>query len=723
MSEGPDLRMFRRRSVKLVRQTEAAECGLACLAMVANHHGLDVDLATLRRRLKPSVRGATLKAMMAMADLLDLTPRPVKAPLDQLGRLHLPAILHWDMNHFVVLASVRGDKVNILDPVGRSSSLSFDEVSNHYTGVALELRPTDDFEPSEQRARLRLAQLWKRIGGLKRAMIQTVVLSIVMQTFALASPYYMQVALDDALPALDADLLTVLATGFALFTLLNAAAALLRSFVLLSAGTSLGFGIASNVARRLFRLPVAWFERRHVGDVLSRFQSINPIRQFLTEGAIAAVLDGSLAVLTFIVMVYYSAILAGVALLAFGLYAAVRYVSFAAQRKAQEDVIMTGGKEQSMMIESLRGIVTLRLYNKETSRHSLWQSRLTDSMNAAADLTRITAWQTVANTLIIGLETILSVWLAIRMVIAGGFSVGMVFAFMAYKAQFLQKGASIIDQGIAYRLLSLHLERLSDIALAEMDPSFGKTSERSNTDFQGRIELRNLSFRYSPSEPFVIDGMNLVVEPGEHVAITGPSGGGKSTLLKLLLGLVEPEHGEVLVDSQPLADFGYKNFHDQIGAVLQEDNLFAGTLAENIALFDDSPDMDRIMQAADAAAVAQDVAAMPMGYETLVGDMGSTLSGGQRQRILLARAIYRQPKILIMDEGTSHLDPSREQLVNAAVAKLGITRIIVAHRIETIISADRIFATNQGKLEEITESMAPIKEQFQAARANRPPSP
>ena len=722
MNDGLDLRMFRRRSVKLVRQTEAAECGLACLAMVANHHGLDVDLATLRRRLLPSARGATLKALMAMADVLDLTPRPVKATLDQLGKLHLPAILHWDMNHFVVLDSVRGEKAEILDPAGRLRSVSLDEVSDHYTGVALELRPADDFEPSEHRTRLRLAQLWKRIGGLKRAMIQTVVLSIVMQTFVLASPYYMQVALDDALPSLDADLLTVLATGFALFTLLNAAATLLRSFVLLSAGTSLGFGIASNVARRLFRLPVAWFERRHVGDVLSRFQSINPIRQFLTEGAIAAALDGSLAVLTFVVMIYYSALLASVALVAFGLYAAVRRVSFAAQRRAQENAIMTGGKEQSTMIESLRGIVTLRLYNKETSRHSLWQSRLTDSMNAAADLTRITAWQTVANTLIIGLETVLSVWLAIRMVIAGGFSVGMVFAFLAYKAQFLQKGASLIDQGIAYSLLSLHLERLSDIALAEVDPSFEKTPERSNAEFRGRIELRDISFRYSPSEPFVIEGLNLVVEPGEHVAITGPSGGGKSTLLKILLGLVEPEHGEVLIDGQPIAQFGYKNFHDQIGAVLQEDNLFAGTLAENIALFDEIPEMDRIIQAADAAAVGQDVAAMPMGYETLVGDMGSTLSGGQRQRILLARAIYRRPKLLIMDEGTSHLDPSREQAVNAAVAKLGITRIIVAHGIETIIAADRIFATTRGKLEEITASMAPIKEQLQAARPNSPPA-
>lgn len=706
--------MFRRTRVRLIRQNEHSECGLASLAMVARFYGMNTDLAALRRRLQPCSRGATLKSLIDMADRIGLTPRPVKAPLDQLGKLHLPAILHWNMNHFVVVEAVSGGKATIHDPGGRTARLPMAEVSAHYTGVALELRPSDDFEPLDDKISLRLSQLWKRISGLKRAMIQTAILSLVMQAFVLASPYYMQVAIDDALPSLDKDLLTVLAVGFGLFTLINAVALLLRSFVLLSAGTSLGFGIAANVARRLFRLPIAWFERRHVGDVLSRFQSITPIRQFLTEGAIAAALDGSLTILTLVLMVFYSPLLAAIAVVAFILYALVRRISFSAQRTAQEEAIMNAGREQSTMIESLRGIVTLRLYNKEASRHALWQSRLTDSMNATADLTRITAWQTVGNTAIIGIETIVSVWLAIGMVIDGGFSVGMVFAFMAYKAQFLQKGASLIDQAIAYRLLGLHLERLSDIALTEPDPSFAVGAEVADAEFGGRIELRNLCFRYSPSEPRVIDGLNLVVEPGEHVAITGPSGGGKSTLLKILLGLVEPESGEVLVDGLPLVRFGYKNFHEQVGAVLQDDHLFAGTLAENIALFDEAPEMDRVVQAAEAAALTPDIAAMPMGFETLVGDMGSTLSGGQRQRLLLARAIYRRPKLLVMDEGTSHLDPAREQAVNAAVARLGITRIIVAHRIETIIAADRIFAATAGRLDEITDRMAPIREQLAA---------
>jgi len=523
----------------------------------------------------------------------------------------------------------------------------------------------------------------------------------VMQAFVLASPYYMQVAIDRALPALDRDLLTVLALGFGLFTLINVAASLLRSFVLLSAGSSLSYGVAANVARRLFRLPVSWFEKRHVGDVLSRFQSITPIQQAMTQGAVAAVIDGALAILILVVMFFYSATLTLIALVAFALYALVRFISFSFQREAQEETIVQHSREQSMLIESIRGIVTLRLFNRESARHAQWQTKLTDAVNADIGLARIGIWQQVANTLIFGLETILAIWLAIGFVIDGGFSVGMVFAYIAYKTQFLTRAASLIDQGIAFKMLGLHLERLSDIAMADQDPSFAK-SLPPKAELKGRLELRNIRFRYSPSDPLVLDGVDLVVEPGEHVAITGPSGGGKSTLVKIILGLLEPDEGEVLVDGVPLDRFGHKNYHDQIGAVLQEDSLFAGSLADNIALFDDALDMERIVASAQAAAIHEDIARMPMQYETLVGDMGSTLSGGQKQRVLLARALYRQPKLLVMDEGTSHLDAAHEHAVNAAVAKMGVTRIIIAHRAETIAAAGRLFVAVGGKLVELS---------------------
>lgn len=714
MSADLQLGFFSKSRVRLIRQTEVAECGVASLAMIANFHGMDVDLGSLRRRFQPSLRGASLKSLIAMADQMALTPRPVKLPLEKVDALHVPAILHWDMNHYVVLEKVKRGKALIHNPEGRSRWYAFDELSRHFTGVALEIRPADDFEPVRQRERLKLSQLWRRITGLKRALLQTLVLSIVMQAFVLASPYYMQVAIDDALPALDASLLTVLALGFGLFTLINAGATLLRAFVLLSAGTSLGFGIQTNIARRLFRLPVSWFEKRHVGDILSRFQSVTPIQQFLTQGAVGALLDGSLAVFTLALMFFYSPELALLALVAFALYGIVRAVTFAAQRSTQEEAIVTSGKEQSTMIESLRGIVTLRLFNRESTRHAFWQSRLTDSMNASVSLARLGAWQSAGNTLVFGIENVVSVWLAIRFVIDGGFSVGMVFAYMAYKTQFLQKAASLIDQGIAFRMLGLHLERLSDIAMAEQDASFAQ-AHVPGPELKGRIELRNVSFRYSPTDPLVLDGVSLVVEPGDHIAITGPSGGGKSTLVKIMLGLLEPESGEVRIDGVPLARFGYKNYHEQLGAVLQDDSLFAGTLADNIALFDDSPDQERVVMAAATAALHDDISAMPMRYETLVGDMGSTLSGGQRQRLLMARALYRRPRVLVMDEGTSHLDPAREEAINLAISRLGISRVVIAHRMESLLTASTIYAVQGGRLIEITDNFAAIRSKLASA--------
>lgn len=423
--------------------------------------------------------------------------------------------------------------------------------------------------------------------------------------------------------------------------------------------------------------------------------------------------------LTFGLMLWYSPLLALGAAIAFALYAVVRLISFSFEREAQEASIITHGKEQTTLIETLRGMTTLRLFGRETLRHALWQTKLTDAVNSDVRLARIHIWQATANTLIFGIENIVTVWLAVGFVISGaGFSVGMVFAYISYKTQFMQKAAALIDQGIAFKMLGLHLERLSDIALLVEDKSFGSNADFA-TDLKGRIELRQVFYRYSPSDPLVLDGADLVIEPGEHVAITGPSGGGKSTLVKLLLGLVEPEAGEVLVDGLPLARFGYKSFHAQIAAVLQEDSLFAGSLAENIALFDDALDMERVVAAAVAASIHDDIARMPMQYEILVGDMGSTLSGGQKQRVLLARALYRQPKVLVMDEGTAHLDTAHEQAVNSAVTAMGITRIIIAHQQETIAQAGRVLVMVGGKLHDLK---ALIEQQQQLASATQPSS-
>lgn len=686
------------RRMRLVRQAEITECGLACLAMISNYWGSDLDLPALRRRFGVSSRGITLRTLMQTADSLGLTPRALKiAPgsgvLAGLSGIQTPAILHWDLDHFVVVEKVTKGRAYILNPAVGASWHDEQSLSRHVTGVALELRPSTTFRPERDRTPLSLRQLWSGSTGFRRSIFQTAILSLVLQAHVLASPYFLQLAIDQALPSFDRDLLAVLAIGFGLFALISGAAYLLRSFVLLSSGTTLGFGISSNVARRLMRLPVGWFEKRTVGDVLSRFQSVMPIQKFLTDTAAATLIDGLLAVLTLMLMLAYSPMLTLVPLVALVVYGLVRWMLFGAERSAENERIIAQGREQGMMIESLRGMVTLRLSGRETMRHATWQNALSTSLGAAYAHDRIRAWQLSAGNLIGSVEIVAVVWLSVATAIGGGFTTGMIFAFLAYRLQFSTATRSLIDQAVTFRMLGLHLDRLSDIALQDEDAGFSEPD--APIDFRGGVALRGVTYRYGANDPFVLRGVHLDIAPGEHVAITGTSGGGKTTLTKILLGLIEPTDGQVLIDGIPLARYGRRSFREHVGAVLQDDQLFAGTIAENVAGFD-VVDVERMWEALDAAAIAEDVQAMPMKHLTLVGDMGSSLSGGQRQRILLARALYRRPRLLVMDEGTAHLDVEHERAVNARIAQMGITRVVIAHRRETIDAADRVVVVSDG---------------------------
>lgn len=694
-----------RRSVKPIRQAEVSECGLACLGMIANFLGHDLDLPALRRRFGTSSRGMTLRQVMQTADSLGMAGRPLKVGLEGLGKLELPAILHWDLNHFVVLERIKGNKVYIIDPARGAGWHTFEAISAHFTGVALEIRRAPGFAPEAEKRPLKLRQLWSRSRGFARSVGQILLLSLVLQTYALASPYYLQIAVDQVLPSLDSDLLAVLAIGFLLLGIVGAGAALLRSFTLLASGTALSFGITANVARRLLRLPISWFETRSVGDILSRFQSVHPIQQLLTESGPGAIIDGALAILTLTMMMVYSPVLAIIPAVAAITYVALRCATLSAERQAENERIIATGREQGSMIETLRGIVTLRLAGREVMRQAVWQNRLSEALGAKYTHERFRIFQQTGFTLIGTLEHIALVWLAVRLCIHGGFSIGMVIAFLAYRLQFSTATKSLTDAIIDMRLLSLHLDRLSDIALTDEDEGYHEPQQTWATDCQGRIDLRGIVFAYGPHDPRILNGVDLSIVPGDHVAITGPSGGGKTTLTKILLGLVSPQAGEVLIDGVALERYGRRAFRESVGAVLQDDTLFAGTIADNVAGFEEV-DHDRLRKALDDAAVLDDVNAMPLKHLTLVGDMGSTLSGGQRQRILLARALYRQPRILVMDEGTAHLDVALEARVNARIGAMGITRIIIAHRKETIAAASRIILIENGKAREIDKGQS-----------------
>nr|WP_183453044.1 peptidase domain-containing ABC transporter [Microvirga lupini] len=678
-------------------QSEAAECGLACLAMVATYHGRDVDLTALRRLFSISLKGVTLKDVLLMGQRLGMSGRGLRLEPEQLRDIKLPCILHWDMNHFVVLKEVGVRKVTIHDPAVGVRTLSLDEVGHHFTGIALELTPTQSFERKKEISRLGLSALWGRMRGIKRALAQALVLSTVLQFAVLAAPFYMQLAVDEAVMKGDSGLLTALALGFGLLMLIHIGADWLRSHVLLFLSGALNFQMGANLFHHLVRLPLAWFEKRHIGDLVSRFRSAEPIQRLISEGLVAALVDGVMATLTLAMILIYSPKLSGIVFAALALYALLRFALYRSLRQRQEEMIEAAAKEQTTFIETARAIQSIKIFGRESDREAVWQNRYAASISRSIRQGRFTIGFKTANDLIYGLENVLVVWLGAKAIMANDMTIGMLYAFMAYKEQFLSKATNLIETGIQYRMLDLHLDRLSDIALTEREGDLHGDSLVARP-VAGAVELRNVSFRYADTEPDVLSGADLKVEAGEFVAITGPSGGGKTTLLKIMLGLFKPRDGAVLIDGTPIAHFGIQGFRQQIGVVMQDDQLLSGSIAENICFFDARIDLDWMRECARIAGVDDEIMAMPMNYNTLIGDMGTTLSGGQRQRVLLARALYRRPRMLFMDEGTSSLDLDKEREVNRALAELKITRIVIAHRPETIRAADRIVVLREGRV-------------------------
>lgn len=682
-----------RRATPIVMQTEAAECGLACLAMVAGFHGHRTDLGTLRRQHSVSLKGTTLAHLMQIAGLLKLNSRPLKLELDALAQLALPAILHWDLNHFVVLVAVSPRGAVVHDPAGGRRRLGWQELSKHFTGVALELAPTPEFKPRDERQRLSLRALVGPLPGLSGTVLQVLLLAGALEIFAILSPFFMQWVVDGALVSEDRDLLTVLGVGFLLLGLIQVGVSGLRAWVVMMLGTILNLQLASRLFHRLLRLPLDYFQKRQLGDIASRFESLNVIQRALTGSFIEAVVDGLMAVITLGIMLFYSATLTAIVLVAATLYCALRLALYSPLREASEEQLVRAARQQSNLLETARGIQSVKLFNREIQRNAQYRNLMVDTFNAGVRTQKLGILYRAINGTLFAAENVAVVWAGAHAVLDGGFSVGMLFAFVAYKQQFISRVTAFVDKGIEFRMLGLHLERVSDIALTEAEPDApGVTAPVEQSP---GIEIRDLSYRYADSEPFVLRKVNLKIEPGESIAIVGPSGCGKTTLARIILGLLPPSEGEVLIDGIPTHWRGPAALREIVGTVMQEDQLFAGSIADNICFFDPAPDGARIEQCAQLAAVHQEIASMPMGYNTLIGDMGTVLSGGQKQRVLLARALYKNPKILVLDEATSHLDVTRERLVNDAVRRLKLTRIIIAHRPETIATADRVVVLGQ----------------------------
>jgi ATP-binding cassette subfamily B protein RaxB len=670
----------------LILQSEAPECGIACVAMVAGYHGHRTDLSAMRMRLAPSMKGVTLQHIAAIAQSMKLSPRGVQAPLESLSRLRLPAILHWDMNHFVVLTEASASRITVLDPARGRRVLPLAEASRHYTGVAMEFTPAEGFVRADERERITAWQLLAAAGGLGTTILQVMLLSLALEVFAVASPFFVQLVIDRVVVGRDRDLLTLLGLGFALLVLMQVATTAVRAWLGVYLSTHLNLRLLDSLFGQLLRLPLAWFEKRHIGDVFSRFKSVDAIQRTLTLAFVETLIDGAMVVLTLAVMFWYSPMLTAIVLAAAAAYGLVRWAFYGPQRRAADEQIAHEAKSNTHFIETLRGMLAIKLNLRETQRRVAYQNLVVEHTNAGVAVQNLAIVHRAANGLIFGLENVAVVWLAALLVIDGRFSVGMLFGFLAFKLLFITRVSNLVDKAIEFRMLDLHAERIADIALAEPERNAPAAFAPGAAPLS--IEGRGLGFAYG-IEGFAFRGVDVTVLPGETVAIVGPSGSGKTTLVKVLVGLLDRTEGQLAYSGRDVRDWDRAAYRGRIGVVLQDDQLFVGTLEDNISFFDVEHDPERVRECARLAGIAEDIEAMPMQYNTIVGSLGVALSGGQKQRVLLARALYRRPQVLFLDEAFDQLDLAREREITERLKRLGISLVIVSHRPETVREVDR----------------------------------
>lgn len=675
----------------LVIQAEAAECGLACIVMILGYYGKDTDLHSVRKKALVSMHGMTLEKIVDVASFFNLSCRAVRADLDNFHQLSLPCILHWDLNHFVVLKEVRKKYILIHDPAFGEKKISLSEFSEKFTGVALELSPAQNFTTEKLTSPLKLSDFTGAIIGLRLNVTKIIFLSIFMQVLALASPLYLKVVVDDISFSQDLRLLFALALGFLLLLIIQMGTSVLREYIIIYLSNKLGLQLSSNLFIHLIKLPMDYFSKRHMGDIVSRFGSVQKVREILTTGLITAIMDASMGLLALGMMMFLNIYLMLLTLAASLIYALVRYFSYKKFNSINEKNITELANEKSHFMESVRAIQSIKLFGKENDRHGQWNNHMVNVTNGGVLISKWNVFFSSSNTLLFGIENILFVYIAAHMIIENSITLGILFAFLSYKGRFLSSVDSFIKVWMDYKLMDIHLNRLSDIILTETDKIH---SEKNFSIFNisGSVEVKDLEFSYGSVEQKVFSRLNFSVSRGEMVAIVGKSGSGKSTLLKCMAGLLEPAKGKIYIDSKPISSIS--NYRMQIAAVLQDDVLLSGDIMQNIACFDVVFDIEKVKWAAEIACVHREIEAFPMGYFTLVGDMGSTLSGGQKQRILLARAIYRKPRILFLDESTSNLDVENEKLISAKLKRLGMTCVIIAHRPEMINSADRVIDIN-----------------------------
>lgn len=687
------LNLFWRKSPPVILQSESAECGLASLLMVMNHYGAGQDLTAFRSRHSLSARGLTLATLNEVACREGFETQAVSVELHEMPSLRLPCILHWDMNHFVVLVGFRGRYCIIHDPAIGRRVIPLQQVSRHFTGVALQLWPGAQVASAAPvTPKLRISEMFRYIQGLKTALVKLFCLSLLVEMFSLIMPLGNQFIMDHVLPAQDIGLLTLICMAMFLMVITQTVISVLRAWLTMTTSMQIQLQWRRGMFRHLLNLPILWFEKRKLGDIASRFSSLDTLRETFTTNIVQMILDGIMLIGTSAMMLLYAPALFAIVVMFTLLYAFMRLSTYRYMRQITEEQIVCSARQHSHFMESLYSVSTIRSMNMHEQRARSWYQLNVNELNTNIKNAKFGIFYATTETFISAVDNIVVLWLGTQAVINGGLSLGMLLAFTSYRSLFSARAGSIITSALQIRMMSLHQERISDVLLSPAE-NFGSNEHNHAAKTEKRVTLscEQIGFRYDDFSQPVFSNISLSIPAGSSVAITGTSGCGKTTLLKILAGLIPAQQGVIKLNGCELMSYGLAKYRDSIACVLQDDRLLAGTIAENISGFSTQPDEQLIHDCARTACINDDIESLPMGYGTHLSELSGSLSGGQKQRLMIARALYRRPSILFMDESTSSLDENNEARINMSIANLKITRVIVAHRKSTIDSADRIF--------------------------------
>lgn len=678
---------FRRKKIPVILQSEISECGLACLVMLAGYFGKRVDLAAARSIHEVTMDGMTLRNLVNAFEQVGMTSRASRVEIEDLHTITRPVILHWSFNHYVILIKVNRKGAIIHDPAIGQRSISLRELSDKFTGVILEAWPIETFNKEPLEINVNVKDLFKGISGLGKILSGVLAISVVIELLSISVPAATQFTIDTLIRSNDIQGIYSLSIVVISALLAKSFFSVIRAITLMNLRYSLGVKWAEMFFNRVVSLKLPFFIKRHIGDISSRFQALCAIQESFDSNMISSALDAIVVFISIVVIINYSPVLAIPPVFFSLFYAAIRIGLFNKFKTLKNETIIHESIQQSHFIESIRAITAIKMLNLDVLRRREWVNYVVNSTRSA---NRTFKMDLFTNTLGILLQGLSGVFILTTGAIYfdSGLSTGALFGVMLYGDMIVSRVIKLSDALSEFFLISMHCHRLTDVAVS---PTESEGGEKFGSNISGSIIIKNLAYRYSQNQPYIFDGINLEILPGESVAIVGASGCGKSTLLNVLAGLYEPTNGEILINGKNISSIDKKSLRQKISFVMQDDKLLSGTIKKNITSFSESPNDERMEECASYAAIDDEIMKLPLGYETKIGDIGSTLSGGQRQRVAIARALYRHPSILLLDEATSNLDINNEKKITKAINALSITRVFIAHRPEMIKSADRIY--------------------------------